>query len=178
MKLRQMVGSPLGRVLGIGRKSLVNLDAACKARLESESPGVSDAAPRGPLVLKGVFRREDESWTVGIGGKALRLKDSKRMAYLAYLLRHPSTEFHVLDLFGGIARRSDENETNSTTLDGDDLEKAGIHIGGLGDAGELLDDQAKSAYRRRLSELREELAEAKGSEESNAPNSWRKRLMR
>jgi hypothetical protein len=37
------------------------------------------------------------------------------------------------------------------------LEKAGIHIGSLGDAGEMLDDQAKVAYRRRLSELREEL---------------------
>jgi tetratricopeptide (TPR) repeat protein len=42
-----------------------------------------------------------------------------------------------------------------------DLEKAGIHVGNLGDAGEMLDDQAKSAYRRRLSELREALEEAK-----------------
>ena len=42
-----------------------------------------------------------------------------------------------------------------------DLEKAGIHISSLGDAGEMLDEQAKVAYRRRLSELREELDEAK-----------------
>jgi hypothetical protein len=41
------------------------------------------------------------------------------------------------------------------------LEKAGIHVGGLGDAGEMLDDTAKAAYRRRLSELHEELEEAK-----------------
>ena len=43
----------------------------------------------------------------------------------------------------------------------EDLERAGIHIGSLGDAGEMLDDQAKAAYRRRLSDLREELEEAK-----------------
>jgi hypothetical protein len=43
----------------------------------------------------------------------------------------------------------------------EDLEKAGIHITKLGDAGEMLDEQAKAAYRRRLSELREELEEAK-----------------
>ncbi len=43
----------------------------------------------------------------------------------------------------------------------EDLEKAGIHIGSLGDAGEMLDDQAKVAYRRRLSDLREELEESK-----------------
>ena len=43
----------------------------------------------------------------------------------------------------------------------EELEKAGIHIASLGDAGEMLDEQAKVAYRRRLSELREELEEAK-----------------
>ena len=43
----------------------------------------------------------------------------------------------------------------------EDLEKAGIHVASLGDAGEMLDDQAKATYRRRLSELREELEEAK-----------------
>ena len=32
----------------------------------------------------------------------------------------------------------------------------------MGDAGEMFDEQAKVAYRRRLSELREELEEAKG----------------
>jgi hypothetical protein len=43
----------------------------------------------------------------------------------------------------------------------EDLERAGIH-GSLGDTGEMLDKQAKVAYRHRLSELREELEEAKG----------------
>src|SRR5208282_6607798 len=33
--------------------------------------------------------------------------------------------------------------------------------GSLGDAGEMLDEQAKAAYRRRLSDLREEMEEAK-----------------
>jgi hypothetical protein len=37
-----------------------------------------------------------------------------------------------------------------------------IQIGGLGDAGEMLDEEAKTAYRRRLAELREGLEEAKG----------------
>jgi tetratricopeptide (TPR) repeat protein len=43
----------------------------------------------------------------------------------------------------------------------EELQKTGINIIGLGDAGEMLDEQAKSAYRQRLSELREELEEAK-----------------
>ena len=115
---------------------------------------------------KGIFRKEGEYWTVGYGGKSFRLKDTKGLGYLAHLLRHPAAEFHVLDLVGGIAgQHEDENETSQSahglSRADDDLEKAGIHIGSLGDAGEMLDDQAKVAYRRRLSELHEELDEAK-----------------
>ncbi len=67
----------------------------------------------------------------------------------------------VLDLVAGIADWSGEEDTDNLPHGGEELEKAGIHIGSLGDAGELLDDQAKADYRRRLSELREELDEAK-----------------
>ena len=35
----------------------------------------------------------------------------------------------------------------------EDLEEAGIRVIGLGDAGEMLDEQAKAAYRHRLSDL-------------------------
>jgi hypothetical protein len=43
----------------------------------------------------------------------------------------------------------------------EELKTAGIFIGGLGDAGEMRGEEAKVAYRRRLSELREGLEEAK-----------------
>jgi tetratricopeptide (TPR) repeat protein len=116
-------------------------------------------------VKKGVFRNEGEYWTVGCGGKDFRLKDTKGLGYLAHLLRYPATEFHVLDLVGGIADAREDDETSQSARDlprGDEeLEKAGIHITSLGDAGEMLDEQAKVAYRRRLSELGEELEEAK-----------------
>jgi hypothetical protein len=117
------------------------------------------------LPAQGMFRKEGEYWTIGYGGKAFRLKDTKGLGYLAHLLRHPAAEFHVLDLVGGIADQRENDETGQSAhgfrRGNEDLEKAGIHITGLGDAGEMLDEQAKVAYRRRLSELREELEEAK-----------------
>src|SRR6202790_5395301 len=133
------------------------------ARLGSVSTG--DSRPSGTAAQTGVFRREGEYWTIGYGGKSFRLKDTKGLGYLAHLLRHPTVEFHVLDLVGGIAGEREEDET-SHSVHGlprgeEELEKAGIHITSLGDAGEMLDEQAKVAYRRRLSELREELEEAK-----------------
>jgi hypothetical protein len=51
---------------------------------------------------------------------------------------------------GGIASQHEEDETSQSVQGlprgAEDLEKAGIHITGLGDAGEMLDDQAKAAY--------------------------------
>jgi AAA ATPase domain len=112
-----------------------------------------------------IFRKEGEYWAVGYSQKSFRLKNTKGLGYLAHLLRHPAAEFHVLDLAGGVAGQREDDETNQSVRrlpSGDqDLEKAGIHIGSLGDAGEMLDEQAKVTYRRRLSDLREELEEAK-----------------
>ena len=131
------------------------------ARSGDQGPGTR------PAQEKGIFTREGEYWTVGYGGKSFRLKDSKGLGYLAHLLRHPATESHVLDLVGGIAGQRELNENESDAAahglprGDEDLKKAGIHIGSLGDAGEMLDEQAKAAYRRRLSELREDLEEAK-----------------
>jgi hypothetical protein len=115
------------------------------------------------LPEQAIFRKEGEYWAIGYGRKSFRLKDTKGLGHLAHLLQHPAAEFHVLDLAGGIGSQREAGETSQSGLPhGDeDLEKAGIHIGSLGDAGEMLDDQAKVAYRRRLSELREELEEAK-----------------
>src|ERR1700692_2741279 len=126
--------------------------------------GPGDPGPSVRAAQKGVFRKEGEYWTVRYG-KAFRLKDTRGLGYLAHLLRHPAVEFHVLDLVGGIAGQREEGETSPSThglpRGDEELEKAGIHITSLGDAGEMLDEQAKVAYRRRLSELREEFEEAK-----------------
>ncbi len=136
-----------------------------RSALSGSAIGGSVPSARSARTEKGVFRKEGEYWTVAYGGKAFRLKDTKGLGYLAHLLRHPSVEFHVLDLAGGIRSQRDDDDSDQSAHGlprGDEnLEKAGIHIASLGDAGEMLDDQAKAAYRRRLSELREELEEAK-----------------
>src|SRR3984893_15021957 len=117
------------------------------------------------LPEQAIFRKEGEYWAIGYARKSFRLKDTKGLGYLAHLLRHPAAEFHVLDLVSGIAGQREDDETSHSVQAlprGDDtLAKAGIHITSLGDAGEMLDEQAKVAYRRRLSERREELEEAK-----------------
>ena len=82
-----------------------------------------------------VFRREGDYWAVVFAGRTVRVRDLKGMRYLAQLLVHPGREFHVLDLVAA--------ET------GQQMAPA--------DAGELLDEQAKSAYRRRLAEIEDDI---------------------
>jgi hypothetical protein len=131
------------------------------------SPMLANPARSVRSAEKGLLRKEGEYWTVGYGGRVFRLKDTKGLTCLAQLLRFPGTDVHALDLVGSTASHSEswEDETNrfaaALPQSDEELESAGIHVGGLGDAGEVLDEPAKAAYRGRLIELRAEVAEAK-----------------
>lgn len=108
-----------------------------------------------PPTQAGTFVRSGEYWTIGYAGITASLRDIKGLSYIQRLLRHPGEEFHALDLLSepgtGPASGSDSGDARSV------LGEPNISIGGLGDAGEMLDVQAKRDYKRRLLELREQL---------------------
>ena len=95
--------------------------------------------PGGATTETNVFRREGDYWSVVFERRTVRVRDLKGMRYLAQLLAHPGREFHVLDLVAA--------ETGQQMA--------------LGDAGEILDERAKSAYRRRLAEIEEDIEQAR-----------------
>src|ERR1700689_22695 len=82
-----------------------------------------DVSQRSSLGQQAFFRKEGEYWSLGYREKSFRLKDTKGLGYLAHLLRHPGTEFHVLDLAGRIAGQSDDDE-QGLPRGGEDLEQA------------------------------------------------------
>jgi hypothetical protein len=109
-------------------------------------PGPTGAAPP-----PNVFRVEGDTRTVAFDGTTVLLRDLKGMRYLARLLAEPGREFHVLDLVAveegiGLAPQAAATQGLART-DG-------------GDAGPVLDAQAKEAYRRRLREVDEDIEEA------------------
>ena len=118
-----------------------------------ETP-VADASRRGPTA-EHTFRREGDYWLVEFDGRAIRVQDAKGMEHLARLLSAPGREHHVLDLAGG-GGTDGPVPRGGTDLDSD----------ALGDAGAMLDPQAKAEYRRRVDELRADIAQA---EEWNDP---------
>src|SRR6185369_5746397 len=80
------------------------------------------------------FVREGEYWAVTHAGATVRLKDSLGIQYLVRLIEQPGREIHVLDLVG---ERASGGGGVSEAID-------------TGDAGELLDDEARRSYQRRL----------------------------
>jgi hypothetical protein len=120
----------LCRIVGMAIEPQI---AALEAKLSAP------AAPRSPAPTTETvtMRSEGELWLVEGLGTSCRLKSSRGVELLARLVREPGRELHALDLAG----------------DGDGVADAG-------DAGEMLDAEAKAAYKRRLLELREELEEA------------------
>ena len=97
--------------------------------------------------------RQGRGWVAACGDTRARLRDTKGMAYLAELLRNPGVERHALDLVDQV--------------EGVVLGEAAPDRRRLGDAGELVDAKARTAYRHRIEELRGQIddALATGAEE-------------
>jgi tetratricopeptide (TPR) repeat protein len=125
---------------------------------EGGRPGAAGAAsvPAGDAERAGefVFHREGQYWSLTFDGRTVRVRNLKGLRYLALLLAQPGQEFHVLDLV--------TIESGGPTGPGADGAQ-GLSFRTRSDAGEMLDAQARAAYRRRLAEIDEDLEEARGS---------------
>jgi hypothetical protein len=123
---------------------LARLSAQIPPRAPSDVSAPPSASMSAPTAARAaVFRNDGDYWTIAFDGTESRLKHSRGLLHLAELLRHPDREVHALDL-----------ATRFRGEPGTGTEAAG------GDAGTVLDDTAKAAYRERLDELRAEIEEA------------------
>ncbi|MCC7370357.1 MAG: AAA family ATPase [Chloroflexi bacterium] len=103
------------------------------------------------------FQREGEYWTIAFNGETVRLKDSKGLRQIAVLLGQPGRELPVTELEALVSGPADTGATAAgRAADRGELEARSD----TGDAGELLDAEAKAAYKTRLDDLQEEIDEA------------------
>src|SRR5260370_35635199 len=97
-----------------------------------------DPPPAVRSAQAGLFRKEGEYWTVGYRGSSFCLRNVKGLGYLSHLLRHPASEFHVLDLWGGIPRQAEDEETSGSRIGlrsgCQELQKARCPMGWVGGA--------------------------------------------
>jgi tetratricopeptide (TPR) repeat protein len=114
-------------------------------------------AEEPPVDNVSVLRREGDHWMVVFQGRTVRVRDLKGIRYLARLLADPGCEFHVLDLVAAESGRVAGAESGGA---------AGLSHAGRGDAGEMLDERAKNAYRRRLAEIEDDIEQARALEDT------------
>ncbi len=98
--------------------------------------------PERPAAVA-TLRTDGTCWTATFDGTSSRLADTKGLRYLAELIAEPGRERHALDLVDRI-----------------EGVQPGVDRRALGDAGPLLDSAARAAYRRRIEELRADVADA------------------
>lgn len=140
-RIRELLGQASRTAEHLGMPGLEERARQALARsvghTSAGSEGAPPHAPATPEAALPRLERDGEAWVLSRGDRSVRLKDSRGVQWLHELLKRPGQEIHVLDLVG-----------------------PGQHD--LGDSGAHLDTEAIHSYRRRLSELSEELAEAEG----------------
>jgi hypothetical protein len=139
-RLRVARSAPLAGARSAGAFRSLVASALADGRLNA--PASPLAPPRDVTI-----EPEGDLWRVEWKGTTIRARHSRGVALLAHLVRSPGQDIHVADLDAitpSGASRSPE---------------VGVVLV-QGDAGEILDSQARSDYRRRLAELRADLAEA------------------
>jgi tetratricopeptide (TPR) repeat protein len=155
-RARVLAAQALATAREVGMKPLearvLELRDAAGLREEATATAEPDPEVEPTPGAPAVFRREGDVWTIVYEGKALRLKDAKGLQYIAHLLRHDGQELHVADLAAGVEAAAPDPAGSGP--------EASTVVRGLGDAGEVLDAPARTAYRQRLRDLEAELAEA------------------
>ncbi|MFC3391025.1 hypothetical protein [Aidingimonas halophila] len=148
------------RAAGDDKAAELELDAACRALEElNAAPWAELAREQVPVTPsrqdtepeRCVFCREGDMRTATFRGTTVHLKDLKGMRYLERLLAEPGREFHVLDLVS--------------------VERGALPVGTASDAPhvdaqcglEVFDSKAREAYRQRLAETEEDIAEAEAN---------------
>lgn len=124
----------------------VILAPADAALLDRLGLGASSSPPETACRVATLRRDSGSWWTAQCGGTEVRLRNTKGLCYLSELVSRPGSERHVLDLVDMVEGGPDP--------------ATGLDRRRLGDAGPLIDAGARSAYRRRLAELRDEVEDA------------------
>jgi tetratricopeptide (TPR) repeat protein len=127
---------------GIERRAGVLLGHE-RATSVMSAPALRTAAARAPAgddTRRAGLAREGELWTLTHGGGSFHLKHSKGMGYLARLLGDPHAEVHVVELQAGAPVPELRADAEG--------------------AGAWLDEEAKRAYRERLTQLEDDIDEA------------------
>lgn len=117
----------------------------------SPPPAAAAATP----VDANVFRCDGDVWTIAYQGREFRVRSARGFVYLAALLGQPGQRIPAIEL----ASLGGDPDTRRVTSG--EMRADGLHPADAGEAADVLDAPARAAYRRRLTELGEEIEAAR-----------------
>lgn len=120
----------------------------CRSVAAPREPATQTIAPTPPAAAPLAFTIVEQAgtWVLTRGDRRVLAPNLRGMAMLARLVDNPHVEVHSLELVSGSAQ----------------------HDWDTGDAGELLDDRARTAYRNRLAELADRIEDAESRGDADA----------
>ena len=128
---REMLAAAAAEASELGQSALLERIAAL-----SGTGGGWSVAAEPAQEDRCALERDAAGWLIRHRGRRFSIKDAVGVGYLIVLLRSPGHEIHARALVGG---------------------PGALAPAARGDAGEMLDAQARSSYRARLAELRTDL---------------------
>ncbi len=126
------------------------MGAVVVLRGEQNTPSSERSRHQHPCSTPRRLPSQGDYWSVTFDRHTVRVRDLKGRRYLARLLADPGREYHVLDL---VATESGQTAAVGRTPNRECRTRGSA-------AGPLLDAPAKEAYRRRLGEIEDDIAEA------------------
>jgi tetratricopeptide (TPR) repeat protein len=135
---------------------------------DDPKPSADPESSTRAAVLKTAFVFKGKIWTITYKGSRFSLRNNLGLGYIHRLLQQPGQEFRALDLLMGPPHGALTYEGNSVAAHFCNSENGALLT--AGDAGPVLDTQAKQQYRRVIAQLREELDELhqRGDQERGA----------
>lgn len=130
------------QLLREARASATALGAARVTALAEAALAAAPADPPPSAQEPPALLDEGDWWTITYEGRTTRHRATKGFRYLRLLLEQPGREVHALDLVAAV--------------EGTDRRQVAVQ----GDAGPLLDERARTEYRVRLEQLRDDIADA------------------
>jgi hypothetical protein len=150
----------IARDLGSEPMAILTAQIAQRLAIPEASAGNAPA-----LASRNWLRHEGDFWLIRFDSREFRVKSVTGMNHLAQLLRNPGVEFHGLQLSAPEISAKDDHPLEDSEEDKSANSVVAQDFGDnrieLGDAGPMIDPQARASYGARLKELRNDLEDSK-----------------
>ena len=104
-----------------------------------------------------IFRKEADVWRILFAGKTIFLKDTLGLRYIYELLKKPRKEFDTLELLQKVQSNKTDDGAEIVLFKEGELGDMNMSLSSDDSSSEVIDEQAKMEYEKRIKQLHEKI---------------------